>query len=182
MLAECTEQGSGAAPALSVIVPARNEEVSLGKCLQSIVNQDGPLFEVIVVDDASTDSTNQIARSFPGVRVVDAARLAAGSSGKCNALATGARVARGEWLLFTDADTVHLPGSLARSLREAQQKGADLLSYSPQQEVHDFWEKAAMPVVFAELTSAYRTAEINDPASPAAAANGQYILVRREAY
>src|SRR5205814_10271993 len=131
---------------------------------------------------ASTDSTNQIARSFPGVRVVDAARLAAGSSGKCNALATGARVARGEWLLLTDADTVHLPGSLARSLREAQHKGADLLSYSPHQEVHGFWQKAVMPVVFAELASAYRTAEINDPASPAAAANGQYILIRREAY
>ena len=94
----------------------------------------------------------------------------------------GPKVARGEWLLFTDADTVHLPGSLARALTEARQRGAVLLSYSPEQEVHGFWEKAVMPVIFAELAATYRPALVSDPRSPAAAANGQYILIAREAY
>jgi hypothetical protein len=94
----------------------------------------------------------------------------------------GARAAQGEWLLFTDADTVHLPGSLSRALAEARSRKAALLSYSPEQEVRTFWEKAIMPVIFAELASRYRPSEVSDPNSPAAAANGQYILVERSAY
>ena len=62
------------------------------------------------------------------------------------------------------------------------QRGAALLSYSPEQEVHGFWEKAVMPVIFAELAATYRPALVSDPRSPAAAANGQYILIAREAY
>jgi glycosyltransferase involved in cell wall biosynthesis len=169
-------------PAVSVIVPARDEETSLGACLQSLVDQRGVDYEIIVVDDGSTDRTPQIAQSFPRVRVIEASPLPPSATGKCNALACGAREARGQWLLFTDADTVHLPGSLAASLQEAQQHHAALLSYSPQQEVHGFWEKAIMPVVFAELTHTYRTEDVNDAASPAAAANGQYLLIARDAY
>lgn len=165
-----------------MIVPARNEEASLGACLRSLVSQRGVEFEIIVVDDGSTDRTREIAQSFHGVRVITAATLRPGFTGKCNALASGAEEARGEWLLFTDADTVHLPGSLATSLREARQHQAALLSYSPEQEVRGFWEMAVMPVVFAELTRVYRTEDINNPASPAAAANGQYLLITREAY
>lgn len=174
--------GHVTAPAVSVIVPVRNEEASLSACLRSLVSQRGVDYEIIVVDDGSTDRTRQIAQSLPGVRVIEAAPLPPGATGKCNALVCGAREARGQWLLFTDADTVHLPGSLAASLLEAQQHQAALLSYSPQQEVHGLWEKAVMPVVFAELTRTYRTEEVNDPASPAAAANGQYLLIAREAY
>jgi cellulose synthase/poly-beta-1,6-N-acetylglucosamine synthase-like glycosyltransferase len=105
-----------------------------------------------------------------------------GWSGKTNAMASGARVARGEWLLFTDADTLHLPGSLARAVAEAKQHGAALLSYSPEQEVHGFWQKAVMPVIFAELAASYRPWEVSKPGSAAAAANGQYLLISREAY
>ena len=94
----------------------------------------------------------------------------------------GAKQARGQWLLFTDADTVHLPGSLARAIAEAERNKASLLSYSPQQEVGTFWEKAVMPVVFAELAASFRPAEVSNPKSPAAAANGQYMLITREAY
>jgi glycosyltransferase involved in cell wall biosynthesis len=168
-------------PTVSVIVPARNEEGSLGTCLESIVEQEGADFEVLVVDDESTDRTRAIAESFP-VRVLNPAPLSRGASGKCNALATAARQARGTWLLFTDADTVHRPGSLARALKEAEDQHASLLSYSPEQEVHGFWERAVMPVVFAELAATYRPAEVCDPASPAAAANGQYLLVWRDSY
>jgi hypothetical protein len=167
---------------VSVIVPARNEEASLGTCLESLVAQAGVNFEIIVVDDGSTDRTREIAQSFPGVRVIDAGPLPPGWSGKNNALVAGAAVARGEWLLFADADTVHRAGSLSRSLEEARRQKAALLSYSPEQEVHGLWEKAVMPVIFAELASTFRPSDVSDPRSAAAAANGQYILVSREAY
>jgi glycosyltransferase involved in cell wall biosynthesis len=146
------------------------------------VGQSGVNFEILVVDDASTDRTRAIAQSFLDVRIIDPPPLSANWTGKNNAVTAGAREARGAWLLFTDADTVHLPGSLARALAEAQEKGAALLSYSPEQVVVGFWEKAVMPVVFAELAGTYRPAEVSDPASPAAAANGQYLLISREAY
>jgi glycosyltransferase involved in cell wall biosynthesis len=169
-------------PQVSVIVPARNEEACLGSCLQSLVDQTGVRFELIVVDDGSTDGTREIAESFPGVRVISPGALSRGWSGKNNALVAGAKEARGEWFLFTDADTVHRPGSLAASVAEAHQQKAALLSYSPEQDVHGFWEKAVMPVIFAELASSYRPSDVNNPASAAAAANGQYILISREAY
>ena len=173
---------TAARPTVSVIVPARNEKACLRACLESLVAQTGVAFEVIVIDDHSTDGTREIALSFPGVRVVDASPLLQGWTGKNNAVTSGARVANGVWLLFTDADTVHLQGSLARSLDEAKLQGAALLSYSPQQVVVSIWEKAVMPVIFAELASMYRSSQVSDPNSDAAAANGQYILIRRDAY
>jgi|SRR5579859_996169 len=169
-------------PQISIIVPARNEEASLARCLESLIAQTCVSFEIIVVNDHSTDRTREIAESFPAVRVIDAGPLPPGWTGKNNAVANGARAARGEWLLFTDADTVHLPGSLMRALAEANENAADLLSYSPEQIAVTFWEMAALPVVFAELARQYPPSKVSDPNSPAAAANGQYILVNREAY
>jgi hypothetical protein len=169
-------------PTVSVIIPARDEQDCLAACLQSLTSQTGIDFEILVVDDHSTDRTREIAASFPSVTIVDPGPLPPGWSGKNNAVSAGARSSRGPWLLFTDADTVHLPGSLARALAEARERKVALLSYSPEQEVHTFWEKAIMPVIFAELASTYRPSEVSDPNSPAAAANGQYILVERSAY
>lgn len=169
-------------PTVSVIVPARNEEACLDACLESLAVQTGVSYEIILVNDASTDHTREIAQSFPAVRVLDADPPPSGWTGKNNAMAAGARVARGEWLLFTDADTVQKPGSLARAVAEARQRGAALLSYSPEQVVRGFWENAVMPVIFAELAATYRPSLVSDPRSPAAAANGQYILIAREAY
>jgi len=165
-----------------MIVPARDEEASLGDCLRSLVAQTGINFEIILVDDHSTDRTREIALTFPGVRVIEAGPLPEGWTGKNNAVIAGAREARGEWLLFTDADTVHLPGSLAAALTEAHENGAELLSYSPEQIAVTFWEMATLPVVFAELARQYSPSKVSDPASPIAAANGQYILIRRETY
>ena len=167
---------------MSVIVPARNEEACLGACLESLAAQTGVKLEIIVVDDGSTDRTREIGKSFAGVRVVETGPLPPSWIGKNNALVAGTKEARGEWLLFTDADTVHQAGSLARSVEEVRRQKASLLSYSPEQEVHGFWEKAVMPVIFAELASSYRPSDVSDPASFAAAANGQYILISREAY
>ena len=173
---------SASNPVVSVIVPARNEEGCLAPCLESLVAQTGIDFEVIVVDDDSTDRTGEIARSFADVIVVSAPPLPESWTGKNNAMSAGAKLAKGKWLLFTDADTVHKPGSLARAVAEAEKHGAALLSYSPEQEVHTFWEKAVMPVIFAELAATYPPRKVNDPASPIAAANGQYLMISREAY
>jgi glycosyltransferase involved in cell wall biosynthesis len=174
------------APTVSIIVPARNEEANIAACLESLAIQTGVPFEIIVVDDHSTDRTQDIAGSFSprydNVRVIEAAPLPANCTGKNNAVSTGARAARGEWLLFTDADTVHLPGSLARAIAEAKQFNADMLSYSPEQIAITFWEMAILPIVFAELARQFPPTKVSDPNSSIAAANGQYILIRREAY
>jgi glycosyltransferase involved in cell wall biosynthesis len=167
---------------VSVIIPARDEEATLASCLESLIAQAGIAFEIIVVDDHSTDRTRQIAASFPRVRAIEAPPLTAGWAGKNNAVTAGAREAHGRWLLFTDADTVHLPRSLARAIAEASRHGASMLSYSPEQIVESFCEKAVMPVIFAELAATYSPSRVRDPESPIAAANGQYILITREAY
>ncbi len=179
---------------LSVIVPARNEAAVLGECLRSLVGQSdvgfelGVEWELIVVDDDSTDGTRAIAKAVEreGVVVIDAPRLdqsdRGGFTGKTNACWAGAQRARGAWLLFTDADTVHEPGDLSRALHEAKRYGVALLSYSPRQIVTGFWQRAVMPLVFSELASVYPPKKVNDPASHLAAANGQFLLVEREAY
>jgi glycosyltransferase involved in cell wall biosynthesis len=146
-----------------------------------LLDQRDVSYEIIVVDDHSTDRTRAIAEGFP-VRVIDADWLPAGWSGKCNACWTGAKGAEGKWLLFTDADTRHSADSIATGSREAERCGADLLSYSPKQEVHSFAERALMPVIFAELAVSFRPKAVSDPNSPAAAANGQYLLVRSDVY
>jgi len=177
-----SESMNPAYPEVSVIVPARNEEACLEACLISLTAQQGVPFEIIVVDDGSRDRTAAIARSFAGVTLIDAGPLPEGWSGKSNAACTGAQQARGQWLLFTDADTVHLPGSLARALAEAKRSGAEMLSYSPEQELRGFVERAVMPVIFAELAATYKPRAVSDPSLPAAAANGQYLLITRTAY
>jgi len=183
-------------PLVSVIVPARNEETNLERCLRTLVIQEGVPFEVIIVDDGSIDGTRRIAESFtrikrcPGVRtndlsevrVVDAPALPPNWTGKCNAVIEGVRRSRGEWLLFTDADTEHLPGSLVAALDEAKKVDAAMLSYSPEQKLSGVTQKLVMPVIFGELATRYRPREVSNPSSPTAAANGQYILIRRDVY
>jgi glycosyltransferase involved in cell wall biosynthesis len=173
---------------LTVIVPARNEEDCIGACLESLVKQSEDVFqlgrdwELIVVDDDSTDRTAEIARSFPGVTVIKAAKFEKGWTGKANAIWTAARKARGRWLLFTDADTVHELGDLHRGIHEATRHNAGMLSYSPRQIVTGFLQRSLMPLVFCELALAYPPAKVSDPAQRVAAANGQYLLIEREAY
>jgi cellulose synthase/poly-beta-1,6-N-acetylglucosamine synthase-like glycosyltransferase len=176
------EPSGSANPEVSIIVPARNEEANLGDCLRSLGSQTGVSYEIVVVDDGSADRTRAIAESFEGVRVIEAPPLPMGWTGKNNAVVAGRAASRGSWLLFTDADTVHVAGSLARAVAEAKEHGVDMLSYSPEQIAVTFWEIAVLPVVFAELAREYPPRMVSDPASPIAAANGQYILIRREAY
>jgi glycosyltransferase involved in cell wall biosynthesis len=173
---------------LTVIIPARNEEANLAACLQSLVAQADHLFQLgrdwdlIVVDDQSTDKTAEIARSFPGVTVLQAAKLEKGWTGKNNAIWTAARKARGRWVLFTDADTIHEPGDLYRAIHEATRHKAGVLSYSPRQLVTGLAQRTLMPLVFSELALAYPPSKVSDPNQRVAAANGQFLLIEREAY
>jgi glycosyltransferase involved in cell wall biosynthesis len=173
---------------LSVIVPARNEEDCLGDCLRSLVSQSedvgqlGRDWEILVVDDHSADQTHAIGTSFSDVTVMQAPSLPKGWTGKANAVWAGAQAARGEWLLFTDADTVHEPGHLSVAIVEAGRHNVAMLSYSPRQVITGFWQRALMPLVFSELAVTYPPAKVSDSESHLAAANGQFLLIRRDAY
>jgi len=173
---------------LTVIVPARNEEECLSACLESLINQSEEIFELgkdwelIVVDDHSADRTRQIALSFDKVSVMEAAKLEPGWTGKNQAVWTAAKRARGRWLLFTDADTIHEPGNLRRAIHEAEKHKAGVLSYSPRQLTSGLVQRSLMPLIFCELSLAYPPAKVSDPNQRIAAANGQFLLVEREAY
>ena len=183
---------------LSVILPARDEEGNLPACLESLLSQSEPGFalgqqwELILVDDASTDGTRNLAATAvaqhpAGVTLLDAPPLdpdpaTSGFTGKNNACWAGAQLARGRHLLFTDADTLHNPGDLSRALREAEKHHATLLSYSPRQITTGLAQFLVMPLIFSELASVYPPAEVNDPSRRIAAANGQFLLVDRNAY
>jgi len=174
---------------LSVIIPARNEERNLSACLTSLISQSDEFFllgrdwELIVVDDASTDGTRAVALEAVGAQVLAAPALEKREfTGKNSACWFAAGLAKGQWLLFTDADTVHEAGNLLRAMHEAEKYGAALLSYSPHQIVRGFWQRALMPLIFSELAVVYPSAEVNDPGRRLAAANGQFLMMDRRAY
>ncbi len=192
MTEENTEAGvaedGGAGPVLSVLIPARNEADSIHVCLASLVRQSEPDFalgadwELLVIDDGSTDDTRQIAMEFAGVEVLAAPTPASGWTGKNSALWFAVRRAQGKWLLFTDADTVHEPGGLRRAIHEAERHHVGMLSYSPRQMVQGLWQRALMPLIFADLARKYPPRQVNLPDSPVAAANGQFLLIARDVY
>jgi glycosyltransferase involved in cell wall biosynthesis len=171
--------------AVTVIVPARNEEANIARVVRSVAVQEG-IREILVVDDQSQDRTAEILEGLkaevPRLRTIHITGLPEGWTGKSFAVTTAARMASGEWLLFTDADTEHLPGSLAALVAHARSEEADLLSLSPGQRTPTWWEKAVIPLVYVHLARLYRFEDVSDPQSPAAAANGQYVLIRRDAY
>jgi glycosyltransferase involved in cell wall biosynthesis len=170
---------------VSVIIPARNEETNIARVVRTVAAQQG-VREILVVDDQSSDRTGEILEGLkaeiPSLRSFRVQALPEGWLGKSYALATAAQKASGDWLLFTDADTDHLLGSLAALLEFAERRHADLLSVSPGQVVLTWWEKSVIPLVYVKLARLYRFEEVSDPNSPVAAANGQYLLIRRETY
>ena len=172
-------------PTVSAIVPARNEEETIAVAVESLAAQP-EIKEIIVINDQSTDGTaailQRLSSRYARLRVLETKELPGGWVGKNYAASLGAAQATGDWLLFTDADGVHLPGSTARALADAAEAGAGLVSYSPEQDTRTWWEKALIPFVYTRLAHKYSYAEVNHPDSPAAAANGQYLLIRREDY
>jgi len=173
-----------AAP-ISAVVPARNEEANIARAVESLAAQP-EVAEIIVVNDQSTDRTgailNNLSARIPRLSIVQGEALPAGWTGKNFALSRGVAQAHGEWLLFTDADVEHLPGSASRALAEASQWGAALVSFSPEQETRSWWERALIPFIFCRLAAHFSYAHVSDPGCADAAANGQYLLIRRDVY
>jgi chlorobactene glucosyltransferase len=173
-------------PLISVIIPARNEQRNIRHCISSVLRQDYPNFEIICVDDHSSDGTAgilaELAESNPSLQVIHGAELPAGWAGKPHALVQGVALARGEWLCFMDADTFASPELLRASYHIALRLQADMFSILTAQVLGSFWERAVLPLVFLGLSFGFPAKRVNDPSRPDAISNGQFILIRRQAY
>jgi glycosyltransferase involved in cell wall biosynthesis len=170
---------------VSAIVPARNEEAFIAACVDSLVQQP-EIAEVLVIDDQSNDRTAAVVQELElkhsKLRLLSLKELPIGWVGKNNAAWRGARESSGEWLLFTDADAVHAADSTQRALTAAAQQDAVLVSFSPEQVMQSWYEKALIPYVYCRLASRFPYAEVNDAKKSAAAANGQFLMIRRDVY
>jgi cellulose synthase/poly-beta-1,6-N-acetylglucosamine synthase-like glycosyltransferase len=172
------------APLVSILIPARNEERRvLESCVRSILAQDYANFEVIAVNDRSTDKTGEIleaiAKSDERLRVMEGKELPPGWLGKPYAMHQALDHARGEWILATDADMIFEPAVLGTALDHALASNGDALTLIPRFETGSFWERVVIPTwewVFLMFTIFYR---INDPKSDRAAAIGGFFLIRR---
>ena len=175
-------------PSLSIIVPARNEERNIARCVNSLLATWHPDFEVIAVDDRSSDATrgilDAIAQRDPRLKVVAGSQLPDGWVGKPWALTQGARIARGAWLLFTDADTEHGPLAASSALVCALENGYGVVSLLTDQQTVGLAERLLLPtILFVIMLGIGPTDDVNDPRKPDVAIfNGQYILVSRVAY
>ncbi len=174
------------APLISVIIPARDEGRNIRSCLQALFRQTYPDFELIVVDDRSSDETPRILAELEKgdsrLHVVRGAELPRGWAGKPHALVQGVSHARGEWLCFMDADTFAEPALLECAYRMAVQRNVDMFSILTEQELGGFWERVILPLVFLGLSFGFPAQRVNDPSKPDAISNGQFILIKRRAY
>jgi cellulose synthase/poly-beta-1,6-N-acetylglucosamine synthase-like glycosyltransferase len=174
-------------PALSVIVPARDEEGGIRACLESLLAQDHPRLEIIAVDDRSEDGTgrimDEIARESDGrLQVIHVADLPDGWLGKCHALHLGARRATGDLILFTDGDILFAPSTLRLAVSHLEREGGDMLVVIPELLSGSFFERAVLfgfAMTFLALCPPWR---VIDPRSRTAAGAGAFNLVRRSAY
>ncbi|MHB8411648.1 MAG: glycosyltransferase family 2 protein [Candidatus Acidiferrales bacterium] len=172
-------------PEISAIIPARDEEDNIEASVASLASQ-AEIAEIIVVNDQSTDRTGEIlarlSKTVPKLKILESGALPAGWIGKNHAVWLGAQAAKCEWLLFTDADTVHFTGSANQALEDARACDAALVSYSPEQITQSSAERALIPFIYCRLSRKFDFARVNDPSAPDAAANGQFLLIRRNAY
>ena len=171
-------------PGVSVIIPARNEQRCLPDLLASLVSQDYPRYEVIVVDDASTDQTAEIARHYCGckVHVVQIQGPPRGWTGKNYACWSGAKSSRYPWLLFLDADVeLVTPTALRATVAFALEHRMRALSLFPQQRCESFWERLLLPFILQQYFAGISTASIHRLSGPALA-NGQFLLLHRDIY
>jgi chlorobactene glucosyltransferase len=176
-------------PLITVIVPARNEERNIRRCVEALLDQTYPNYELIVVDDRSTDGTSAslqaMAERFSGdsnFHIISGSELPDGWAGKPYALYQGTKPARGEWFCFMDADTFAAPELLVSVYKTAVEENADLFSLLTGQELGSFWEKVILPLVFLGLSFGFPADRVNDESKPDAIANGQFILIRRSVY
>lgn len=173
-------------PDLSVCIPARNEERGIQACLESLLHQDYPKFEVIVVDDNSTDKTGQILLSmkkqYPNLVFIHGKKLADGWVGKPYALHQAYERSKGQYLLFTDADLVYQPYALKSAMHEMISRDLDLLTLMPAAIFGSFWERAIQPVVFGFIAALTRFRKINSASYQNAMGFGAFLLFKKESY
>ena len=180
------------APKLSVLVAAKDEEENIETCVRTLMDQDYPDFELIVINDRSSDRTGQIldrlaaeytARGDERLRPVHVTELRQGWFGKNNAMREGVARASGEWLCFSDADCRQTSRrTLSMAMRQALENDIDFLSVLPVLETHGFWERVIQPVCGAIMVLWFNPGRVNDPRSRAAYANGAFMLLSRKAY
>ena len=177
---------AAATPMISVLIPARNEAGNLSRALDALLVQDYPAFEVIVADDRSGDDTASVARSFAArdsrVRLVEIRELPEGWTGKSHALLEAVAEARGDVLLFHDADVALDPGALSVVTAYFLSNRLDMLSLILRLDSRSFWEKTLRVLAGSVLLFRFPLIEVNDPDSSRAFANGQFILMRSEVY
>jgi glycosyltransferase involved in cell wall biosynthesis len=173
------------ARSVTAIIPARNEAAVIAACITSLASQP-EIGEILVVNDQSTDATADVVRSLmekiPNLRLLESGGLPDGWVGKNHALWVGVQEAKGVWLLFTDADAEHERDSVARALQIARKHSAALVSFAPEQITETWYEKALIPYVYLRLAKRFSYENMNDPKSSAAAANGQFLMMRRDVY
>ena len=180
------ENLEGKTPLVSIIVPMRNEEKNTRCCIGSLFSQNYPNFEIIAVDDWSKDNTLNILKELASIhnnlRVMEGNAVPKDWVGKSYALWQGVKQAKGDWLLFVDADTASEPCMLTSVIKYVDENKIDMLSISPFQVLETFWERVIQPVVLSSIYYAFPYRIINDPRSKIAAANGQFILIRQSVY
>jgi chlorobactene glucosyltransferase len=182
-----TNEIPNAAPLISVIVPARNEAANIERCVRSLLAQTYPNLEIIVIDDGSTDATPAIlarlAAESSRLGVTTGQPLPRGWLGKPYAVYQGVQRARGDWLLFVDADVTLHPNVLSSAYLAALRNQAALLSLWASQELGTFWERIVQPVIIGLnhiIDPFQRSSSLRYP--NAVCANGQFMLVERQAY
>ena len=173
-------------PFISVCVPARNEERDIHACLTSLLNQNYPHFEVIAVNDHSTDATGDIIQSlaseYSNLHVIEGESLPDDWLGKPFALYQAAKKAKGDYLIFTDADPVFQPHALLTAVHTMTARDLDMLTLMPGTEFGSFWERAVQPVIFGFIAALSRFRKINSPDHTTAMGFGAFIMVKKDVY
>jgi len=174
-------------PFVSLCLPARNESANIEACLQGLLAQEYRHFEILVLDDCSEDDTRaiveRIAVENPQIRLVPGRPITPGWAGKCHACAQLSEQARGDYLLFVDADTRAEPGLLGAALAVAEETNADLVSAFPRQIVGSFPERVVLPMLQFLIVTLLPIRQVWESPAPAlCAACGQFLLFRRAPY
>jgi chlorobactene glucosyltransferase len=171
---------------VSVLIPARNEERNIARCLRGMVSQTYRNIEILVLDDGSTDRTAEIVTRFaqedPRIRLFTGAELPPDWTGKSHALYQLAQAAKGDWLFFTDADDIHKPQSLETGLAYALANRLDCVTGYPQQRTGGFWEANIVPLLFFFIMLQVLWLVRRTHNTDFAVANGQYLLIRHDIY
>ncbi|MCD6459328.1 glycosyltransferase [bacterium] len=176
----------GTEPLVSVLIPALNEENNIEKCVTSLINQEYKNLEIIVVNDRSTDNTEEIVKKLcrqdKRIHLISMDHCPDGWSGKNHALTHAVKQARGKYFVFTDADTYHYPACIKTAVNYTEKHQVDLLSINPHLVAKSFWENVIMPIAGGVLMLWYPVEEINDRSSNRSFANGQFMIFNTESY